>query len=61
MRETPGLSVAALANAAEASRSSTGERLRRLSETGAVEKDAAGRWRLKAEEAEPGPTQPPSN
>ena len=56
MRENPGLSVAALANAANASRSSTGERLRRLSEAGVVEKDNAGRWRLKAaEEAEPRP------
>ena len=37
-------SVIALANAAGSSRSSTGERLRRLSETGAVEKDTTGRW-----------------
>ena len=48
-RQNPGLSVNALANAANASRSATGERLRRLSEAGLVEKDGAGRWRLKAE------------
>ena len=46
MRENPGLSVAALPNAANASRSSTGERLRLASEAGVVEKDNAGRWRL---------------
>lgn len=51
MRNNPNMTVIALANLIDASRSSTGERLRRLSETGAVEKDAAGRWRLKAGEA----------
>lgn len=53
MRDNPNSSVAALANAANASRSATGERLRRLSEAGVVEKDNAGRWRLKGEAARP--------
>ena len=54
-----GLSVVALANLVDGSRSSTGERLRRLSDGGKVEKDHAGRWRLKAEETAAGPTMPP--
>ena len=56
MRDNPGLSVIALANAANASRSATGERLRRLSKAGLVEKDSGGHWRLKTEEAEARPT-----
>jgi hypothetical protein len=59
MRDNPGLSVIALANAAGSSRSGTGERLRQLALRGTVEKDLTGRWKLKAEEKEPGPTLPP--
>jgi hypothetical protein len=59
MRDNPGSSVIALANAAGGSRSATGERLRRLCEGGMVEKDLTGRWTLKEERKEPGPTQPP--
>lgn len=51
MRDNPGLSVIALANAASAGRSATGERLRQLAARGAVEKDSGGHWPLKAEEA----------
>lgn len=66
MRDNPGLTVVALANAAGASRSAAGERLRQLAVRGAVEKDTIGRWRIveekpredEAREA-PGP-QPPS-
>lgn len=68
MRESPGLSANALANAAGASRSTTGERLRRLAARGAIAKDGAGRWRLAGEEAsppaggpEPRPPQPPAS
>jgi hypothetical protein len=50
MQDNPGLSVIALANAAGSSRSATGERLRQLAARGTVEKDPAGRWRLKGEE-----------
>ena len=46
MRENPGLSVNALANAANASRSATGERLRQLGRRGVIEKGGDGRWRL---------------
>jgi hypothetical protein len=68
MRDNPGLSVVALANAAGSSRSATGERLRQLAARGTVEKDPAGRWKLKGEAMRP-PTQseearpmsPPSN
>ena len=56
MRENPGLSVNALANAAGSSRSATGERLRQLALRGVIEKDLTGRWKLK--ETEPGPPQP---
>jgi hypothetical protein len=42
-------SVSALAKAAGASKSSTGERLRRLAERGTVTKDSAGHWRLKVD------------
>jgi hypothetical protein len=50
MRDTPGRSVIALANAVGGDRSVTGERLRQLARRGIVEKDAAGRWRLTEEE-----------
>jgi hypothetical protein len=69
MRSSPGLSVAALAEAAAASRSRTGERLRQLAAQGTVEKDPEGRWRIAGEaasptpspaEAEPRPIPPPS-
>ena len=57
MADNPGLSVNGLANAAGSSRSAAGERLRQLARAGTVEKDAAGRWRLKAEEMEARPTE----
>jgi hypothetical protein len=71
MRDNPSMSVVGLANASNASRSGTGERLRQLAERGVVEKSATGRWRLAGEKvvettgfASPGteadPTQPPS-
>lgn len=62
MREAPGASVNALAKAAGANRSSTGERLRGLARAGKVTKDSAGHWRLVAELAgeAAGPTSPPS-
>jgi hypothetical protein len=56
MRDNPGLSVIALANAAGSSRSATGERLRQLAARGVVEKDPTGRWKLKG--GDPGPQQP---
>ena len=59
LRDSPGLSVAALAEAAHVGRSTAEERLRQLSQCGAIEKDPEGRWKLKGEK--PGPTQPPSN
>jgi hypothetical protein len=59
MLANPGLSVNALANAANASRSATGERLRGPASRGLVEKDSGGHWRLKAEEAEARPTEAP--
>ncbi len=55
MRESPGLSVAALARAAASSRSRTGERLRQLAAEGTVEKDAAGRWRIAGADVRPPP------
>jgi hypothetical protein len=68
MADNPGLSVVALANAAGSSRSATGDRLRRLAARGTVEKDSAGRWKLKREESrqpthgeELGPQQPSPN
>jgi Winged helix-turn-helix DNA-binding len=68
MRDNPGLSVIALANAAGSSRSATGERLRQMAARGVVEKDLTGRWKLKSEEARTplpgpieGPTSPPSH
>ena len=62
MQEHSGASVNALAKAAGANRSSTGERLRGLASRGVVTKDSAGHWRLVAELAgeTPGPTQPPA-
>jgi Winged helix-turn-helix DNA-binding len=61
MRDNPGLSVIALANAAGSSRTATGERLRQMAARGVVEKDLTGRWKLKSEEPrsagdEAGPT-----
>ena len=53
MRDNPGLSVIALANAAGGSRSAAGERLRQLAARGAIEKDSAGHWRLVGEAARP--------
>jgi Winged helix-turn-helix DNA-binding len=53
LQANPSLSAGALATAASASRSTTGERLRRLATRGAIEKDAAGRWRVKGDEARP--------
>jgi DNA-binding IclR family transcriptional regulator len=69
MRDNPGLTVIALANAAGGSRSATGERLRQMAKRGVVVKSSTGRWKLKREEKarppmqgeEPGPTSPPSN
>jgi DNA-binding IclR family transcriptional regulator len=68
MADNPGLSVVALANAAGSSRSATGDRLRQLAARGTVEKDSAGRWKLKKEESrqpthgeELGPQQPSPN
>lgn len=46
MRDNSELTVVALANASNAGRSATGERLRQLAERGVVEKSATGRWRL---------------
>ena len=63
LKEHSGASVKALAKAAGANRSSSGERLRGLASRGLVTKDSAGHWRLVAELAgeAAGPTQPPSN
>jgi DNA-binding IclR family transcriptional regulator len=58
MADNQNLTVIALANATNAGRSATGERLRQLAERGVVEKSATGRWRLKGEAA--GPMPPPS-
>jgi hypothetical protein len=63
MRDNPGLSVVALANAAGSSRSATGERLRQLDRRGVVEKDHAGDGNLKGEEPraeESSPTERPT-
>ena len=57
MRDNPGLSVTALANAAGSSRSAAGERLRQMALRGLVTKDITGRWKLKEEE--PHPPDPP--
>jgi hypothetical protein len=68
LKGNASLTERALANAAGVSRSSAGERLRALAERGMIEKDLAGRWKLKEEkprpptqEAAPDPTQPPAN
>jgi Winged helix-turn-helix DNA-binding len=65
MRDNPGLSVIALANAAGSSRSATGERLRQMAARGVVTKDITGKWKVKEEEPalrpageDPGPFQP---
>jgi hypothetical protein len=60
-----GATVATLAQAVGAGRSSTGERLRGLAARGAIEKDGDGHWRLAGEEARSAgggsrPTIPPS-
>jgi DNA-binding transcriptional ArsR family regulator len=60
LQEHSGASVNVLAKAAGASRSSTGERLRKLAAQGALEKDPDGRWRLKREEPRPPDPQQPS-
>ena len=61
LRANPGASIHALAKAAGANRSSTGERLRRLAAHGVTEKDAAGRWKVKDEDALPvGATERPT-
>jgi hypothetical protein len=62
MKDNPGLSVVALANAAGSSRSATGERLRQMALRGVVTKDITGRWKLKGEEPRPpDPPQPSPN
>ena len=68
MEANPGASVAALAKAASASRSRTGDRLRQLAARGAIEKDDAGRWRIAGEKPrppaggpDPRPTSPPAS
>jgi hypothetical protein len=53
MRDDPGLSVVALANAIGSGRSATGERLRQMAARGVVEKDVTGKWKLKGEEPRP--------
>ena len=63
MQEHSGATVNALAKAAGANRSSTGERLRGLARAGKVTKDSAGHWRLTAELAgeEARPMEAPSS
>jgi hypothetical protein len=56
MREHPGLSAASLAKVVGAGLSTTKERLRRMGAQELIEKDPAGRWRVKAEGPRP-PTQ----
>ena len=58
LRDSSGLSVAALAEAAHVGRSTAEERLRQLAARGAIGKNPEGRWKLKGEE--PGPPLPPS-
>ena len=60
LQGSTGSSVSALAKAAGANRSSTGERLRGLASRGVVTKDSAGHWRLVKDLAgeKPGPTLP---
>jgi hypothetical protein len=57
LRDHPSASAGMLARIINANLSSTKDRLRRFAVRGAIEKDAAGGWRLKSEE--PGPTPPP--
>jgi hypothetical protein len=66
LRQSSGMTERALAEAAGASRATIGDRLRRLSERGEIERDAAGKWRVKGEAARPAaqgeaarPTSPP--
>jgi MarR family len=61
LRNHPGSSVNSLAKAAGASRSTTGERLKRLAARGEIEKGPDEQWRLKAEETEARPTIAPSS
>jgi hypothetical protein len=69
LRDNPGLSERAAANAASVSRAQTSELLRQMAARGAVAKDSTGRWRLKdgppgpppaGEEAGRPPMQPPA-
>ena len=55
MRDSPGLSVIALAHVTGFNRSTAGERLRQLARRGIVEKDATGRWRVTEEAEDPEP------
>jgi IclR helix-turn-helix domain len=48
MRDSPGLSVTALARGAAVNRATTRGRLQQLAAQGEVEKDGAGLWRLTA-------------
>jgi len=59
LQAQPGGTVIALAAAAGARRSATGERLRRLARDGIVEKDGDGHWRVKPKE--PGPMEASSS
>jgi hypothetical protein len=68
LRDNPNLGERALANSAGVSRSSAGERLRRLAAEGKVAKGVGGHWRLAEEKArlptqgeQPGPPQPSPN
>ena len=61
IRANPDLNAAALARASGSRRSSTGERLKRLSARGAIEQDTEGRWRVAREEDGAGPTEAPPN
>jgi hypothetical protein len=63
LQEHSGASVNALAKAAGANRSSTGERLRGLASRGVVTKDGGGHWRLVGDLAgeAAGPTARPSS
>jgi DNA-binding IclR family transcriptional regulator len=68
MRDHPGLSAASLAKVVGAGLSTTKERLRRMGAQELIEKDPAGRWKLKKEEPHPstqgeapGPQQPSPN
>jgi hypothetical protein len=58
MESSPGASANALAKAAGMSRSTAADGLQRLAKRGAIEKDAAGRWRLFSERASPAEAAP---